>query len=149
MTIFIIGGLLILAVLALAGAVLLGLSEQRSQTSRANARATSSPTIPTPAPSQAPTVSRAAEQTAPVRQGLPAAIEGPQRSSGDSQQLYALNGQFHELAAELRTLYQQAWDLERRLRGLMEMADRIEDKQDVEISIEEERYSQTQGSTPV
>ena len=149
MTILITGGLLLLAVLAIAGAVLLGLSEPRSQTSRANARATSSPTIPTPAPSQAPTASRAAEQTAPAGQGLPATVERPQRSSGDTQQLYALNGQFHELAAELRTLYQQAWDLERRLRGLMERADRIEDKQDVEISIEEERYSQTPGSTPV
>jgi len=148
-TILIIGGLLILAVLAIAGAVLLGISEQRSQTSRANARATSSSTNPAPAPSQAPGVSRAAEQTTPVRQGLPATIERSQRSAGDGQQLYALNGQFHELAAELRTLYQQAWDLERRLRGLMEMADRIEDKQDAEISVEEERYSQTPGSTPV
>jgi hypothetical protein len=148
-TILIIGGLLLLAVLAIAGAVLLGISEQRSQPSRANARATSSPTNPTPAPSQAPSVSRAAEQTTPGRQGLPATIERPQRSTGDGQQLYALNGQFHELAAELRTLYQQAWDLERRLRGLMEMADRIEDKQDVEISVEEERYSQTPGSTLV
>ena len=79
---------------------------------------------------------------------MPATPERPQRSTVDSPQLYALNGQFRELAAELRTLYQQAWDLERRLRGLMEMADRIEDKQDVEISVEEERYSQTPGSTP-
>ncbi|HKV00532.1 MAG TPA: hypothetical protein VJQ26_00325, partial [Ktedonobacteraceae bacterium] len=111
MTILIIGGLLLLAVLAIAGAVLLGISgEQRSQPSRANARATSSPTNPTPAPSQAPSVSRAAEQTTSGRQGLPATIERPQRSTGDGQQLYALNGQFHELAAELRTLYQQAWD---------------------------------------
>jgi hypothetical protein len=38
----------------------------------------------------------------------------------------ALNGQFHELAAELRTLYQQAADLEQRLRTLTEIADRIE-----------------------
>jgi hypothetical protein len=78
---------------------------------------------------------------------LPATPERPQRSTVDSPPLYALNGQFRELAAELRTLYQQAWDLERRLRVLMEMADRIEDRQDSQISIEEEAYSQTPGST--
>ena len=100
-----------------------------------------------PALSQAPIVNSGVEQTAPARQGLPATPERPQRSTVDSPQLYALNGQFRELAAELRTLYQQAWDLERRLRVLMEMADRIEDRQDSQISIEEEAYSQTPGST--
>src|SRR5258708_13512523 len=81
------------------------------------------------------------------RQGLPATPERPQRSTVDSPQLYALNGQFRKLAAELRTLYQQAWDLERRLRVLMEMADRIEDRQDSQISIEEESYSATPVAT--
>ncbi len=145
MTFLIIGGLLILAVLAIVGAVLLSISEQRAGTSLASSRATPSTTIPTPALSQvqAPIVNRGAEQTAPARQSLPATP----RSTVDSQQLYALDGQFRELAAELRTLYQQAWDLEHRLRTLMEMADRIEDRQDSQISIEEEAYSQTPGST--
>ena len=149
MTLLIIGGLLLLAVLAIVGAVLLSISEQRANRSSASSRATPTTTIPAPVPSQAPIVNRGVEQTAPARQGLPATPERPQRSTADSQQLYALNGQFHELAAELRTLYQQAWDLERRLRGLMEIADRIEDRQDSQISIEEESYSQTPGSTAV
>ena len=147
MTLLIIGGLLILAVLAIVGAVLLSIGEQRADRSPAVSRATPSATVPVPALSQAPIVNSGAEQTAPARQGLPATPERPQRSTVDSPQLYALNGQFRELAAELRTLYQQAWDLERRLRVLMEMADRIEDRQDSQISIEEEAYSQTPGST--
>lgn len=149
MTFLIMGGLLILAVLAIVGAVLLSISEQRAGTSSASSRATPVTTIPAPALPQAPIVNRGAEQTVPARQGLPATPERPQRSTVDSPQLYALNGQFRELAAELRTLYQQAWDLERRLRILMEMADRIEDRQDNQVSIEEEAYSQTPGSTAV
>ena len=146
MTLLIIGGLLMLAVLAIVGAVLLSISsEQRAGRSSASSRATPTTTIPAPVPSQVPIVNRDAEQTAPARQGLPVTP----RSTVDSPQLYALNGQFRELAAELRTLYQQSWDLERRLRVLMEMADRIEDRQDSQISIEEEAYSQTPGSTAV
>jgi hypothetical protein len=49
-----------------------------------------------------------------------------------------LNGQFHELAAELRTLYQQAADLERRLRGLTEIADRIEGSSSDSFGTDEE-----------
>src|SRR5215469_6740456 len=146
-TFLIIGGLLILAVLAIVGAVLLSIGEQRADRSSASSRATPNTSIPAPALPQAPIVSSGAAQTAPARQGVPVTPEKPQRATVESPQLYALNGQFRELAAELRTLYQQAWDLERRLRVLMEMADRIEDRQDSQISIEEEAYSQTPDST--
>ena len=50
-------------------------------------------------------------------------------------QQYALNGQFHELTVELQTLYQHAWELERRLRTLAEVADRIEKTQNNQIGI--------------
>lgn len=139
MNILIIGGLLLLALVAILSAVLLALSEQRTANLRANGRAT--PRNSMPVAEQLQTASRPAAQTAPLRQNLP--------TTAESQLPYSLNGQFHELAAELRTLYQQAWDLERRLRSLTEIADRIEDIQSGQFSIEEEAHSQPTANSTV
>lgn len=150
MNLLIIGGLLVIAVAAILGAIILGISEQRTEKSRTNGVtvATSRPVSTTPAAEQSASTGRVAERPVPTRQGFIAPEEQTLRIKGESQQLSALNGQFHELATELRTLYQQAWELERKLRGLTEMADRIEDRQSSLVSIEEEARSHSATDSP-
>lgn len=46
-----------------------------------------------------------------------------------------LNGQFHELATELRTLHQQSLELRQRLGALTEIADHLEHLQDRSVDI--------------
>jgi hypothetical protein len=53
----------------------------------------------------------------------------------------ALNGQFHELANELRTLHAYAIELEQRLGVLSGIADNIEHTQARHVYIEEESDS--------
>ncbi len=144
MNFLIVGGLLAFAVLAIVVAVILSISEQRSEKARVNAATTSLPTVPVM--EQPAEVSRSVRRTVPLnRQDFPVAAEKPIRTSNDEQTLPALNGQFHEFAAELRSLYQQAWELEQRLHGLTEMVDRIEERQNNRISIEEELHAHSSG----
>ncbi len=141
MTLLIIGGLLAVAILAILGAVFLGVSEQRAEKVRTNGSMPISSSSSIPSVEQPSTASRAAARTAPTRQNLPPIAESPLRSAGESQQQYALNGQFHELSVELRTLYQHAWELERRLRGLTEIAERLEETQSNQVGTEVETHS--------
>jgi hypothetical protein len=137
MTLLIIGGMLIVALLAILGAVFLGVSDQRATKAQANGNITvSSPgTVPLVAQSSAATP--ATEKIMPQRPNQPPTSERTLSTIGGGQQPYALNGQFHELTVELQTLYQHAWELERRLRTLAEVADRIEKTQNDQIGIEE------------
>ena len=142
MTLLIIGGMLLVALLAILGAVFLGMSDQRAARARTNGGANLSSTATNSVLAQQPTVSRQVEQATTIRQSMPSSIERPVRSTEIHQQPYALNGQFHELAVELQTLYQHAWELERRLRTLADVADRIEKTQSNPIGIEEEIHAQ-------
>jgi len=145
----IIGGLLLVALLAILGAVFLGISEQRADKARTNGSVTISSPSSTPLVEQQSATSRATMRTAPVGQNPPPIAERSLRPTGDGQQQYTLNGQFHELAVELQTLYQHAWELERRLRTLAEVADRIEKTNNNQIGIEEEIHSQTSTDSTV
>ena len=118
------------------------MSDQRAEKARSNGGAILSSTSARPVVEQQPVVSKAVEQTAPIRQGMPLSTEKHLVSTEESQQSYALNGQFHELAVELQTLYQHARELERRLRTLAEVADRIEKTQSNQIITEEETHPQ-------
>jgi hypothetical protein len=138
----IIGGLLAVAFLAILGAVFLGMREQRAEKARSNGGAIDSSTSARPVVEQQPAVSGAVEQTAPIRHSMPSSTERHLVSTDESQQSYVLNGQFHELAVELQTLYQHARELERRLRTLVEVADRIEKTQSNQIITEEEIHPQ-------
>ena len=124
MTLLIIGGLLAVALLAILGAVFLGMSEQRADKARTNGGANAGSTSYSTVIAQQPTENRQLEQSTTIRQGIPSSTEKSVHSTEINQQPYALNGQFHELAVELQTLYQHAWELERRLRTLAEVADR-------------------------
>jgi hypothetical protein len=141
-TLVIIGGLLVVALLAILGAVLLGISEQRVDRARTNGGVNLSSTAPSPVMAQQRTENSEVEQSTTIRQSLPSSTERSLRSTEINQQPYALNGQFHELAVELQTLYTHAWELERRLRTLAEVADRIEKTQSNQVGIEEEIHSQ-------
>ena len=143
MTLLIIGGLLAVALLAILGAVFLGLSDQRAEKARANGSVTISSSSATPLVEQSSAASRATLSAAPTGQNPIPTAERSLRPTGDGQQQYALNGQFHELTVELQTLYQHAWELERRLRTLAEVADRIEKTNNNQIGFEEEIHAQS------
>ncbi len=105
MNLLIIGGLLVLAVVTILGAFLL------SRSGEANGAATkTTPALQVPSqPSTPPALATEASSAAAHRQ---------------HQSL--LSGQFYEMADEIRTLHQQAWQLEQRLSALSEMVNQIE-----------------------
>lgn len=117
MNLLIVGGLLVFGLLAILGAALLARGEKSA-----------AETVKKPA--AAPTPEAAVKDVA-TGQNLPV----PQEET----QLASLNGQFHELAAELRTLYQETQELERRMNLLVKVANHIEYVQREHVSVEEER----------
>ncbi|MBV9229735.1 MAG: hypothetical protein JOZ18_10515 [Chloroflexi bacterium] len=124
MNLLIIGGLLIVAAAAIIGAILLGINEQRTEATR------SISVKPSPSTESSQLVTRKLEdEPVLVRPNAPAREE--------EQRLPSLNGQFHELAGEIRTLHQQAWQLEQRLSILTEMVDHIENTQGDHLSFQE------------
>jgi len=140
----IMGGLIIIAAAAILGAVLLSIGEQRAEKARANGAAAGATNMSSTA-SSASNQSVPTGRTAPIRQSAPVPVERSYGTRGDDQQLSALNGQFHELASELRTLYQHAWELEQHLRVLTEAVDRIEQSQAARFSIAEESRTHSSG----
>ena len=133
MNLLIIGGLLVVAAAAIIGAVLIGMSEQRTQRAR-----NASLKQPTSTASSDLATRKLVEEPTTTRPNLPTTRESNLPSRGEDQRLSSLNGQFHELASEIRTLHQQASQLEQRLSILTEMVDHIERTQGGRISIEEE-----------
>ncbi len=127
MNLLIIGGLLVFGLLAVLGAVFLARSEKGAgETVKKPATAPASE----PAGNGGSGPGAAAKDGATM-QNLPV----PQEET----QLVAFNGQFQELAAELRTLYQETQDLEHRLSLLVKIANHIEYVQREHVSVEEER----------
>ena len=143
MTLLIIGGLLIVAILAILGAIYLSVSEQRASKAQSNRNVTVSTPGTVPLVEQSSATNRAIDRTTSQRQNMPTTTERPLDTATAGQQSYALNGQFHELTLELQTLYQHAWELERRLRTLSEVADRIEKTQQTHIDSEVEIQPQS------
>ncbi len=140
MNMLIIAGLLVIALLAIIGAVALAVSEEK----------TPAATQKTPAPSQAAPV--AAEPTpAPVAAEPTAAPAETKKelitmrslpSVQDDARMAFVSGQFHELVAQLHALHQQSQEIERRLSMLSQAADAIKRSQAASFSIEEtEEYS--------
>ncbi len=139
MTLFIIGGLLIIALLAILGAVFLSVSDQRATKAQANGSVGVGSPGTLPLVESSSVANRASERI--PSQNLTSTLERPTNSIATDQQQYALNGQFHELTQELHTLYQHAWELERRLRTLTDIADRIEKTQSNQISTEQQIHA--------
>ena len=143
MTLLIIGGMLLVALLAILGAVFLGVSEQRADRARTNGSVSVSSSSSTPLVEQPSSTSKATERTLPLGRNLSQSAEEFLHAPASDQRSYVLNGQFHELAVELQTLYQHAWELERRLRTLAEVADRIEKTNINQIGTQEEMHAQS------
>lgn len=138
MNLLIIAGLLGLALVAILVAVLLGMSEQQAEKARAkNGTPASAPASPV----ETGKVVTGKASTVP----LSAATQKNALVDTDEQMLPALNGQFREFASELRSLHQQAWELEQHLRGMTELVDRIENTRANRISVEEETRTRSQA----
>ena len=129
MTLLIVGGMLVIALLAILGAVFLSRTDQRAVRAQTNGNITVSTQGALPLAQQSSVASPAPERAAPLTQNQPPTAERHLSPRTDNQEQFMLNGQFHELSVELQTLYQHAYELERRLRTLSEIADRIEKTQ--------------------
>lgn len=138
MNLLIIGGLMAFALVAILAAVLLGMSEQRAEKARASSAAQG-----TASPAEAG--KEATEKSETDLQTIPVIVGNGTRISANEQTLPALNGQFREFASELRSLHQQAWELEQRLRGLTELVERIEDARNNHVDVEEDTHMHTQA----
>lgn len=145
MNTLIVGGLLILGIAAILGAIFLGVSEQRKENTRFNTLKQDSDSKLSPPVT--PTVPLEYKETIPPQQVAEATVTRTRPKSTlltertdleGAQKLPALNGQFHELAVEIRSLHQQAWQLEQRLSVLIEMVDHVEHSQDSHFNIEED-----------
>ncbi|HLI05865.1 MAG TPA: hypothetical protein VKV40_04785 [Ktedonobacteraceae bacterium] len=137
----IIGVLFVVALLAIGGAFWLAVGE-RQQNGNAPAPEAASPGQQTPVASVPATegLGAAAGRTAaappvPREPGeiVPPAPVSP--AAYTERPFSTLNGQFYELAAELRALYSEAQEIERRLGILNEMVSRIE-REYGEVSLE-------------
>ena len=127
MNLLIIGGLLAFGILALLGSVFLAMGERQAAAREATAPSPSA-TAKTTQPLKPPSGMSAAQMPA-TDETLPTVLE---------ETPLVLNGQFHELANELRTLHEYAMELEQRLSVLTGIADHIEHTQANHINIEEE-----------
>jgi hypothetical protein len=139
----IIGGLFVLAVVAILGAILLSRGETNGSASKST-DVTGPPEQTNLISRSGPAAAPAADSTTQAAQTAYLAEPGAGTSytpppSVESAASYAptadrlaqplLNGQFHELAGEIRTLHQQAWQLEQRLSALSEMINQVERSQ--------------------
>ncbi len=135
MTLLIIGGLLIIAILAILGAIFLSRSDQRTAKAQPGS-VTVSTSGAIPLVQQPATANPATASSSPLSQNVSSTSERAANTTMGGQQ-HVLNGQFHELTTELQTLYQHAWELERRLRTLTEVANCIEKTQGNQFSAEQ------------
>lgn len=131
MNILITGGLLGLAVVAIIGAILLGMDEQRSKQEPKDTISghpeTNAPSprpkrvVPPARPTQIAQSPESAEMapTVPVTPLLTQPVEMPTSQQHEPiTDLGELNGQVQEIAGEVRALAQQAGELEQRLNHL-------------------------------
>ncbi|HEV2655571.1 MAG TPA: hypothetical protein VGU68_13515 [Ktedonobacteraceae bacterium] len=130
MNTLIIAGCMAVALFAGIGAIALAMGEKTpAATQKTPAQTPPVAAEPTEAakPTAAPVVAK--KELMPV-QSLPVAQ--------DDARAAFINGQFHELATQLRILHQQAQEIERRLSMLSQAADAIKRSQSPSFSIEEE-----------
>ncbi len=140
MNLLIIGGLLAFGLLALLGSVFLARGERQERQAAAKAATAPSPsaTVKTTQPLKplSDTPDTPAVKMPETEETLPAVRE---------EMPLALNGQFHELANELRTLHEYAIEIEQRLSVLTGIVDHVEHTQANHINIEEEAETPALG----
>ena len=143
MNLLILGGALVIAVLAIVGVVWAVRGESATTP---NVQSASIPTAPTArTPTALPSIGKSSSATQtraleppPVTETLPVAKEDAWSARSEEKPFPISNGQLHELASQLQTLHQQAQELERRLSVLTNMIEHIERSQNGRLSIEDE-----------
>jgi cytoskeletal protein RodZ len=125
----IIGGLVVIGVIALIAAILLALAEGRS----AKAVATQMPTQTIPAASQAsasvsPTEAPRAEDTRSTPEAHDVSPERAEPVQEARSSVYS-SGQFHEVVTQLQKLHEQSKDLQARLGQLSETVDHMKQRE--------------------
>lgn len=124
MNTLIIGGLLGLAVLAILGAVLLGIGEDRAEKAQqASLADNATALLPQQSQSRQMTGQLAATPEIP-RTPLLARSTGQLPRLEEDESFAGLNGQVREITSELRILAQRAGELEQRLSDLSELLER-------------------------
>lgn len=141
MNMLIPGVIFLVALLAIGGVIWLAMGERRESGS---AVVTKPATNGQASAVAAPATGTGSEEgkTAALAPTIPVpldklTLESTHTGAHEESGFPALNGQFYELAAELRTLHSQAQDIERRLGLLTEMINRIEQEYG-EIGVEAE-----------
>lgn len=121
MNILIIGGLMGLAVVAILGAVLLGIREDHAEKAQAANVVAATTTLPS-----TPAISRATGQLSPPGEDERLALRrtGQLSAPNEEERFTILNGQVHEITNELRALALKAGELEQRLSDLSEVLER-------------------------
>jgi len=142
----IIGGLLAVGILAILGAVLLGMSEQRTENAQKNRTPQTIPVAMSESANYRTVDEAAARMPVGAINRAPTADETALITMEGEQLHPSLNGQFHELAGEIRTLHQQARHLEQRLGVLSEMVSHIEQTQSGFTDVEEEAQTSSDNT---
>ena len=130
MNVLIIGGLLAFALVALLAAVFLALGEQKAS-QRTATQTAAKPVSEQQAKALVPAKEEQAADT--NKQHLPVLSKSALPVATD-----VFHGQFHEFAAQIHALHEEAMEFEQRLSVLIEMIDTIENAQGIHVSIEEE-----------
>jgi hypothetical protein len=140
----IIGGLFLLAIVAILGAILLSRGGEVGGSAKNNTTTTqpagqtnliergahaAANTTNRPAATAQAGFMTAPDAGTPHTPTPPTEPESSYTAAASRQAQFLLNGQFVELAREIRTLHQQAWQLEQRLSVLTEMVNQVEDSQ--------------------
>ena len=139
MNILIVVGLLLVGIAAIVGVILISINDQRKEATqsttlkqgheiRASAPATPVQLTPLSEPKEAVPSKQLAEPTVTRPNHSSTGLTSLTTLEG-VQKMPALNGQFHELANEIRSLHQQASQFEQRLNILTEMINHLESSQ--------------------
>ena len=127
MNILIVGGLLGLAIVAVLGAILLGVGEDRTAKAQ-KASANDTALLPQQSQTQQPKDEIAITPPIPVTPVL-AQSTGQLPALKGHELLASLDGQAQEMTSELRTLAQRAGELEQRLNYLSDLLERQQQHQ--------------------
>lgn len=140
MSILIIGGLLGLAVVAILGAVLLGISEDRAEKAQKAGIAASAPAPTALLPQQSQSRHLSAPEGTPALPATPVLARPtvPLPPFTERESFAGLNGQVREITDELRTLALRAGELEQHLNLL---SDRLERQQMRQSGVSSPLYS--------
>lgn len=140
MNTLILGAIFLVALLAIVGIIWLAMGERQGSGKAAAIPATSGNEQAhkqASAPSTTPMVGKVEGGTATAKGALSVPSQIEDAVPSDEQAFPTFNGQFYELAAQLRALHREVQDVERRLNALTAMVNRIE-KEYGEVSLEAE-----------